>query len=232
MQTYPLTTAQNNILTMAQYYSGTALCNIGGTIEFEIEELNADIIEKTINILVEKMDGFRIRLCKNGDRIEQYFEDYSYFTIPVVDMRGKSDREIDEYVQSKIVEPIELFDEKLYRWTILKKDHSWVIVALMHHIIGDAWSFNMIAETEMNLLETALNIKGEYAPIIGRICMDQCMIDVAALKEVNVGDIVTVYGDSEINSIDKIAAINKTISYEIVCSVSERVPRIYVNENK
>lgn len=76
-----------------------------------------------------------------------------------------------------------------------------------------------------------VNIKSEYAPIIGRICMDQCMIDVTALKEVNVGDIVTVYGDSEINSIDKIAAINKTISYEIVCSVSERVPKFYVNND-
>ena len=157
MQTYPLTTAQNNILTMAQYYSGTALCNIGGTIEFDIEGLNADIIEKTINILVEKMDGFRIRLCKNGDNLEQYFEDYSYITIPVVDMRGKSEQDIDEYVQIKIAEPIELFDEQLYRWTILQKDHSWVIVALMHHIIGDAWSFKMIAETEMNLLESVLN---------------------------------------------------------------------------
>ena len=140
MQTYPLTTAQNNILTMAQYYSGTALCNIGGTIEFDIEGLNADIIEKTINILVEKMDGFRIRLCKNGDNIEQYFEDYSYITIPVVDMREKSEQDIDEYVQSKISEPIELFDEKLYRWTILQKDHTWVVLIYMHHMISDAWS--------------------------------------------------------------------------------------------
>lgn len=76
-----------------------------------------------------------------------------------------------------------------------------------------------------------VNINGEYAPIIGRICMDQCMIDVTVLKEVNVGDIVTVYGDGETNSIDKIAAINKTISYEIVCSVSERVPKFYVNND-
>jgi len=157
MQTYPLTTAQNNILTMAQYYSGTALCNIGGTIEFEIEELNADIIEKTINILVEKMDGFRIRLCKNGDRIEQYFEDYSYFTIPVVDMRGKSEREIDEYVQSKIVEPIELFDEKLYRWTILQKDHTWVVLIYMHHMISDAWSFALLAEKGAELFQQMID---------------------------------------------------------------------------
>ncbi len=77
-----------------------------------------------------------------------------------------------------------------------------------------------------------VNINNEYAPIIGRICMDQCMIDITALKEVHVGDIVTVYGDSEINSIDKIAEINKTISYEIVCSVSERVPRQYINKEK
>ena len=76
-----------------------------------------------------------------------------------------------------------------------------------------------------------VNINGEYAPIIGRICMDQCMIDITALKEVHVGDIVTVYGDGEINSIDKIAESNKTISYEIVCSVSERVPKFYVNND-
>ena len=73
-----------------------------------------------------------------------------------------------------------------------------------------------------------VNINGEYAPIIGRICMDQCMIDVTALKEVNVGDIVTVYGDSNINSIAEIAKLNQTINYEIICSISERVPRYFV----
>ncbi|MBQ9080808.1 MAG: amino acid adenylation domain-containing protein [Clostridia bacterium] len=162
MQTYPLTTAQNNILTMAQYYSGTALCNIGGTIEFDIEGLNADIIEKTINILVEKMDGFRIRLCKNDNNIEQYFEEYSYITIPVVDMRGKSDQDIDEYVQSKIAEPIELFDEQLYRWTILQKDRTWGVLIYMHHMISDAWSFALLAEKGAELFQQMI----EGAPII------------------------------------------------------------------
>ncbi len=63
------------------------------------------------------------------------------------------------------------------------------------------------------------------APQRGRICMDMCMIDLTDLPEVDVGDEVEIFGAR--NSVDELAALAGTISYELTCAVSKRVPRIY-----
>ncbi len=72
-----------------------------------------------------------------------------------------------------------------------------------------------------------VKIKGHSAPIIGRICMDQCMIDVSDIAEVVPNDEVVVYGVSGDTSIDRVAKSNSTINYEVVCAISGRVPRVY-----
>lgn len=77
-----------------------------------------------------------------------------------------------------------------------------------------------------------VEVEGKLAPIIGRVCMDQCMIDVSNIPEARVNSKVTVYGTSEDVSIDHIARANGTINYEIVCAVGERVPRVYKENNK
>ncbi|MBO5939491.1 MAG: alanine racemase [Clostridia bacterium] len=70
-------------------------------------------------------------------------------------------------------------------------------------------------------------VKGEYAPIVGNVCMDQTMLDVTDLP-CNVGDEVTVFGADERCSAEAIAKRNETISYEIVCSLNQRVPRCFL----
>jgi alanine racemase len=76
-----------------------------------------------------------------------------------------------------------------------------------------------------------VEIEGKFAPIVGRICMDQCMVDVTDNEEICLGSEVVVYGMSAKNSIDTIAKNNRTINYEIVCALGERVPRVYVLDN-
>ena len=73
-----------------------------------------------------------------------------------------------------------------------------------------------------------VEINGNYAPIIGRICMDQCMIDVSNIPDVQIGSKVIVYGLSGENSIDRIASKNQTINYEILCAIGERIPRVFI----
>lgn len=65
------------------------------------------------------------------------------------------------------------------------------------------------------------------APIVGRVCMDLCMVDVTDLPEVKAGDVAEVFGKT-LPAEDK-ALVLGTISYECLTSVSRRVPRIYVN---
>ncbi len=78
----------------------------------------------------------------------------------------------------------------------------------------------------------ALTLHGERAPIVGRVCMDQCMIDVSGVNCARVGDTVTVYGTSGENSVESIARKNGTVAYEILCAIGERVPRIYIRKGK
>ncbi len=72
-------------------------------------------------------------------------------------------------------------------------------------------------------------VKEEYAPVAGKICMDQCMIDVTHINDVKVGDEVVLIGrknDKKIDA-DDIAEWIGTINYEVLCMISKRVPRIY-----
>lgn len=75
----------------------------------------------------------------------------------------------------------------------------------------------------------SVSIKECPATILGRICMDQLMVDVSAIKDIHVGDEVTLFGgNSCADSIDDIAAKCNTISYEIVTGISSRVSRCYL----
>ena len=72
-----------------------------------------------------------------------------------------------------------------------------------------------------------VEVRGKRAPIAGRICMDQCMIDITDIPEAAEGDIVTLFG-SETLPADELAQRANTISYEVLCLVSKHVTRIYM----
>ncbi len=73
-------------------------------------------------------------------------------------------------------------------------------------------------------------INGKMAKVVGKICMDQCMIDITDIDDVIVGDEVVLfgYGEEGYPHIDEVARKIGTINYEIVCMVSRRVPRVYI----
>lgn len=78
-------------------------------------------------------------------------------------------------------------------------------------------------------------INGQFAPVVGRICMDQCMVDVTNIKgEIKVGDEVILIGEKGEISInaDHIAEMLGTINYEVVCMISKRVPRVYIKDGE
>ena len=71
-------------------------------------------------------------------------------------------------------------------------------------------------------------LHGRRAPVVGRVCMDQTMVDVTDIPETRMGDTATLLGTDGAESLtaDDMAALTRTIGYEIVCNISERVPRI------
>lgn len=76
-------------------------------------------------------------------------------------------------------------------------------------------------------------IKGQKAPICGRVCMDQCMVDVTDIPGVKIGDTVTLLGkdaDEEI-TMEQLGELSGRFNYEFACLITSRVPRIYHKNN-
>lgn len=73
----------------------------------------------------------------------------------------------------------------------------------------------------------SVRVNGVSAPIIGRVCMDSAMIDITNIPGVEVGDKVTIFGAERGNTLEDMAQVLDTITYEIMTSISQRVKRIY-----
>lgn len=85
-----------------------------------------------------------------------------------------------------------------------------------------------------NAKDGYMTINGKKAKIVGRICMDQTMLDVTDIEDVKTGDEVVVFGTGENGepTADSLAENTGTINYETVCLVGKRVPRIYIKDGK
>ena len=73
-------------------------------------------------------------------------------------------------------------------------------------------------------------VHGRPAPVVGRVCMDQCMLDVTDIENVRADTTVTVFGADEGATlpVEEFAAWSDTINYEAVCAVGKRVPRLFI----
>jgi len=91
--------------------------------------------------------------------------------------------------------------------------------------IGYADGLNRLLSSKGRML-----VCGHSAPIVGRICMDLTMLDVGNIPEIAIGEEVVVFGrqGNASISVDEIASTINTINYEVVSTIMERVPRIYL----
>ena len=102
-------------------------------------------------------------------------------------------------------------------------DHEMRIATVT---IGYADGYSRLLSSKGEML-----VHGKRCKIVGRVCMDQLMIDVSDVPEAKSGDIVILIGDDGGDRItaDDLAQIYGTIGYEVVCGNSKRVPRIYID---
>ncbi len=107
-----------------------------------------------------------------------------------------------------------------YGRTYITKRNSFIGTLPVGYADGYKWNLSNKA---------MVLVQGKRVPVIGRVCMDMCMIDLTGLKGIDVGEEVTLIGQQgqEDISVNEVAQWAKTISYEIVCGISQRVPRIY-----
>ena len=101
------------------------------------------------------------------------------------------------------------------------------VVATIQAGYADGYPRNMSGEGEVT-------VRGQRVPVIGVLCMDQCMIDVTDVPDVTVGDEVILYGDKEDNAVtfqeaSKMGATNKN---ELLCRFARRTPKLYLKGGK
>lgn len=116
-----------------------------------------------------------------------------------------------------------------YGMTYRTKDET--VIATLPVGYGDG--YNRLLSNRGKVL-----IRGRLYPIAGRVCMDQCMVDLGVNNDVKLYDDVTLFGAGRnkggVNAPDaaEIAEMTGTIPYEVTLRVSHRVPRVYVSMNK
>ncbi|MGB9803023.1 alanine racemase, partial [Desulfofundulus sp.] len=99
------------------------------------------------------------------------------------------------------------------------------VIATLPLGYADGWSRLLSNKAE-------ILIHGQRVPVVGRVCMDQCMVDVTRIPGVQPGDEAVLFGvqGEQFLPVEEVASHMGTINYEMVCLISKRVPRVYLND--
>lgn len=145
---YNLTNPQKNIWNMEQYYPKSSINNITGR-TFIDEVVDFSCLENAINLYVKQNDATRIKVILKDDIPSQFIDDYSFFSVPTVELSNIS--EIDSLSHKIINTPIEIINSNLFSFTMYKlPDGKGGFYASFHHLISDAWSMGLLGSIIMN----------------------------------------------------------------------------------
>jgi len=110
-----------------------------------------------------------------------------------------------------------------YGCTFKTSSPTRVAVLPVGYADGYAWNLSNKAQ---------VLIRGQRVPVVGRVCMDHCMVDVTALPEIQLGEEVVLVGGQgkEFISAEEVACWRGTMVYEVLTSISSRVARVYKGE--
>lgn len=198
--------------------------------KFTTQQFNAFI--HTINKLEDRGIKFDIKHCANSGAIIDYPEMHLdmvragiilYGLAPSEKLKGKLDLIPAMQLKSVVSQCKKIYTGTTvsYGRTFKAKDITKVVTIPIGYADG------YIRE---NAEKGYVVINNKKAKILGRICMDQLIVDATNIDNVEIGDEVIVFGDGiseNIPTADDIAKWTSTINYEVICLVSKRVPRVY-----
>jgi alanine racemase len=201
--------------------------------EFTMEQIRK--FQSVIDELKRDNINIKYKHAANSTAILRYSDAHFNLARPGISLYGLlpfegAEKEIDlkpvMQLKTKIV-----FIKNVKKGTSISYGRTWkaerdsVIGTLP---IGYADGYNRLLSNRAEVL-----ICGKRIPIVGRVCMDMCMVDITSLPDVKVGEEVVLIGSQgkERITVDEIAKLTGTITYEVVCGISKRVPRIYRKRN-
>jgi len=143
MEYYNLTVAQQNIWNLQNYYEDSAISNICGAIFFE-KLVDVELLNETLNQIIKNQTGLRLRFVKKEGKIKQYVKEYSY--VDIVVKRFGSEAEFDKYAHECAKAPLGLFECDMYRLEIVQVGNCVGVLAVLSHLVSDAWTFSILAK--------------------------------------------------------------------------------------
>ncbi len=188
-----------------------------------------DLFMSVINALEKKGVTFRIRHCANSGAFANYPETYLDMVRPGLLTYGYG-----EYAKKMNLKPV--MSEKTVIGTIKVLDAD---TSISYGRLFTTKERNRVGVLPIGYADGlfrsisnggVLGLPCGKTKILGRICMDMCMIDLSDFPQSEVGDEVEIFGEN--NPIEDLAAYAGTIPYEIVCAVSKRVPRVFIENGE
>lgn len=137
----PLTTPQKNIWNLQKYYPDTGISNLCGAVFYK-EKRREDLLEQAINHVLSSQTGLRLRFSEEGGQPGQTVKEYAYETIPVRDFSTHKD--FEDYASSMASAPCGLTDKAMYCFEIVRIGENTGVLALLNHLISDAWTFSLV----------------------------------------------------------------------------------------
>lgn len=214
-------------LTVQSVFSHLSSADVPDEKKFTLKQL--EIFDKNSNYLIENLCYQPLRHILNSSGITNY-TDYQYDMVRIgIGMLGESsDPEIQKQLQSTVsfktvISQISLVEngESVGYSRKYKTDHLTKVATIP---VGYADGIPRLIGNEIG----NVGINKTLAPIIGNICMDMMMIKVDDIPNVKEGDPVTVFNAKP--SLKEFAGYCKTITYEVLTSISPRVKRIYIKD--
>lgn len=172
---------------------------------------------------------FAIRHCANTGAVARYPETYLDMVRPGLLLYGYG-----EFAEELNLKPVMTLKTTVSTIKIYPKDTAISYGGI--YKTTDQTRVGVVpygyADGFFRCLSNIYSLMTEDGParVLGKICMDMCMIDLTNKPDVDVGSEVEIFGNN--NSIDGMAAMAGTIPYELTCAVSKRVPRTYIEDGK
>ena len=151
---YELTNPQKSILLTEQFYSDTCINNICGTAIIK-DKIDFALLEKSINILIQNNDSFRLRLDIVDNQVKQYLSSYRPFKVDVVDVSSKEDLHCLE--SSLMEKQFLLYNSRLFEFKMFRfAEGNGGFMANIHHLISDSWTLGLLSKEVVRIYSCLL----------------------------------------------------------------------------
>ncbi|NLD47079.1 MAG: amino acid adenylation domain-containing protein, partial [Clostridiaceae bacterium] len=169
---YPLTYPQRDIWYKEKLIPDTDIGNISATIRFE--DIDFSLLEKSINMVIERNEGMRIRVVEEYDEPRQYISEYNYRKFDFFDFSNEGKKGLFEWDKLENRISFEITDSDLFYFALFKiNEREGGFYIKMHHLISDAWTMvlmtNQVFESYKKLKNGAVTGDGNKPPYIDYI---------------------------------------------------------------